>query len=301
MTEASEGRQSGESFSTEHLEPSRFVDRFPRYWAFGTSGRFFCWRGSGVSQEAAQQAADKRAAELKQLFESTGQRPPRAYAYGDRQLREPLLEVVGESVVSRNLYGCAILNTPNVMFIDIDFPEFKKPGLLRRLFGKVTGPTTLEEHGRVEQEAALARIDVWTRTHPQWGWRAYRTFAGLRLIATHALFTPGSAEVRRIFEELGADPLYSKLCDVQMSFRARLTPKPWRCGHRAPPVRWPWGSAENEQAFAQWQSAYTLASRGYATCSFVGSIGTTDLHPGVAGVVRFHDQATGATVNAPLA
>ena len=62
------------------------------------------------------------------------------------------------------------------------------------------------------QNAAMTRIENWTRNHPEWGWRIYRTRAGLRLLATQDLVEADSDVADGVFEALGADPLYRKLC-----------------------------------------------------------------------------------------
>ncbi len=54
--------------------------------------------------------------------------PPRAYAYGDRPLREEIVRSVagdGEraAVVTRNSFGCLVLNTAGVLFVDVDLPR----------------------------------------------------------------------------------------------------------------------------------------------------------------------------------
>jgi hypothetical protein len=77
----------------------------------------------------------------------------------------------------------------------------------------------------------MTKIENWSRNHPEWGWRIYRTRAGLRLLATQGLVEADSDVADGVFEALGADPLYRKLCKTQKCFRARLTPKPWRCGN----------------------------------------------------------------------
>jgi len=44
------------------------------------------------------------------------------------------------------------------------------------------------------------------------------------------------APADQVFDTLGADPPYRRLCRTQKCFLARLTPKPWRCGVAKPPV-----------------------------------------------------------------
>src|SRR5258708_17287312 len=58
--------------------------------------------------------------------------------------------------------------------------------------------------------------------------RVYKTAAGYRAMVVNAGFDPGSTRSEEVLKEFGADPLYVRLCKMQQSFRARLTPKPWR-------------------------------------------------------------------------
>jgi hypothetical protein len=215
---------------------------FPQFWARGTSGNFFCWRWSAQSLAEAQSLANQAAQQLADRFRSGDFPPKHGGYYPDRPVREQVLQEIrngaGEisAVVTRNSYGCQVLNTARVMFVDIDLPEPKPSGgLFKKLFGKPDLAATSQP-----QSAAMAKIETWTRNHPEWGWRIYRTRAGLRLLATQALVDADSEMADGVFEALGADPLYRKLCQTQKCFRARLTPKPWRCGIRSKPQRWPW-------------------------------------------------------------
>ena len=193
--------------------------RFARFWAKGVSGPFSCWKFSNTSQEEAQNLADERVAQIAEKYKKA-KILPKKYLYSDQRLREPVIKETHNSVISQNAYGCLVLNTADVMFIDIDFPEEKSAGLLKSFF---------KSPAKDVQAETLAHIASWTSQNPAWGWRIYRTFAGLRLLATNGVFTPDTPEVDAVFEALGADPLYRVLCRVQKCFRARLTPKPWRC------------------------------------------------------------------------
>src|SRR6476619_7197959 len=105
--------------------------RFLRHWAkasastTGPDGRrleFTCWRGSDRSVEDARAAA-RSAAEDVAARAAHAAVPPRAYAYGDRPLREEIVRSVdGEraAVVTRNSFGCLVLNTAGVLFVDVD-------------------------------------------------------------------------------------------------------------------------------------------------------------------------------------
>ncbi len=266
---------------------------FPPFWAKGSSGDFICWRWSTDSLAEAQSLATEAARQLADRFRGGDFPPKQGGYYPDRPFREPVLQEIkddaGErtAVITRNAYGCLVLNTARVMFVDVDLPEPKKPGLFQKLFGKPSAePPPLTEAG------ALAKVENWTRNNPGWGWRIYRTRAGLRLLATHALFDPEAAASDGVFDTLGADPLYRQLCKSQKCYRARLTPKPWRCGIRHKPERWPFPDARAEKHFQKWQAQYESFAAGWATCELVKKIGNDEVHPSVQPVLELHDQMT---------
>lgn len=265
---------------------------FPQFWARGASQGFSCWRWSDKSVAEAQSLADEAARQLADRFAHEDFPPKHGGYYPDRPFREPVIQEIkddrGEraAVVTRNAYGCLVLNTARVMFVDVDLPEPKKPGFFQKLFGKTsTEPPPLTE------SAALAKAENWTRSHPDWGWRIYRTRAGLRLLATHALFDPEAA-AGEAFDALGADPLYRKLCETQKCYRARLTPKPWRCGVRRKPERWPFADARAEKSFQKWDAQYQSMSFNWATCALVKKLGNDAVHPAIQPILKLHDEMT---------
>jgi hypothetical protein len=269
---------------------------FPQFWARGSSGNFLCWRWSFQSLDEAQSLANQAAQQLVARFRA-GDRPPRHGGYyPDRPFREQVLEEIrndaGEvsGLVTRNSYGCLVLNTARVMFVDIDFPEPKRSGgIFKRLFGKPDLTSSANP-----QNEAITKIEHWTREHNDWGWRIYRTRAGLRLLATQGLVEPDSDVATGVFEALGADPLYRKLCQTQKCFRARLTPKPWRCGVDGKPERWPWLDSKAEARFQKWEAQYRTNSAGWATCEAPRPIGNPEVYPEVQPIVRLHDETTRA-------
>jgi hypothetical protein len=276
---------------------------FPPFWARGRSGDFFSWRWSFVSLAEAQSLATQAAQQLAERFGRDGPPPSRSGYYPNRPFREQLLREIkddaGETfaVITRNSYGSQVLNTTRVMFVDIDLPEPKRAGgFLRSLFGK---PETSPPKG--PQDEALAKIENWTRLNPEWGWRIYRTRAGLRLLATQGLVEADSAAAKGVFEALGADPLYCKLCQNQKCFRARLTPKPWRCGVHRKPARWPWLDEKQEKRFQKWETEYQTKSALWATCAFVRHVGNPALHPQVQTILKIHDDSTLAESKLDLA
>ena len=275
---------------------------FPPFWARGASGDFFCWRWSFHSVNEAQTLANEAAERLAERFRHDQLPPKRDGYYPDRPFREPVLREIknplGElaAVVTRNSYGCQVLNTARVMFVDVDLPEPKPPGLLARLFGKPAPAAHAVTEG-----AAMARIEDWTRKNPGWGWRIYRTRAGLRLLATHAPFDPEAAASDGVFDALGADPLYRQLCRTQKCFRARLTPKPWRCGLHRKPECWPFLNARAEKSFQKWDVQYQSYAFNWATCEFAKKIGNDEIHPVVQPILKLHDDMTKAESKLKLA
>jgi hypothetical protein len=276
---------------------------FPQFWARGRSGDFFAWRWSFQTLAEAQSLADQAAQQLANRFRAGDCPPKHGGYYPDRPFREQLMqEIKGKTggtsgVITRNSYGCLVLNTAQVMFVDVDLPEPEKSGgFFRKLLGKPepAPPTN-------PQSEAMTRIENWTRSNSDWGWRIYRTRSGLRLLATQGLVDANSDAANRVFEALGADPLYRKLCNSQNCFRARLTPKPWRCGLRKKPERWPWLEAKHEDRFQKWERQYQNCSANWATCEFVRQIGNPVTHPEVLAILKLHDERTRAESRLQLA
>jgi hypothetical protein len=288
--------------------------KFPRYWgkasakATAPDGRalvFACWRGSDLSVDDARTSARMAAEEVAARAAQSGE-PPRAYLYGERPMREEVLREfdAGDggpaAVVTRNSFGCLVLNTARVMFVDVDLPGPRQApssgGWLARLLGRGG-----QGAGDGAEAQALARLDAWVRMHPGTGFRVYRTRAGLRYLETSGVHEPASDRAEALLGALGCDPLYVRLCRAQQSFRARLTPKPWRCGIAASPSRFPHESAERAEAFRRWLESYDGTSPRFATCAYVSTVGAEGVHGEVGPILRFHDEATRTSSGLALA
>ena len=271
----------------------------------GNEVHFACWGGSQTSVAEAQILARGVAERIASRIRR-GEGFPERYAYGDRPLREEILGKIDgplgdpTAVLTRNAYGVRVLNAAQALFIDVDLPA-PAPfcALLRRmvrvLFRSRVAPPP--DHFA----AALAKLEKWLAGHPDWGVRVYRTRAGLRYLVTHAPFEPGSAQSEATMEYLGCDPQYVILCRAQQCFRARLSPKPWRCGISPPSVRFPWGSAAEERAMRSWEARYDSAIQGSATCSLLKILGSPRIDPAIAALVKLHDEDTRAESGLPLA
>lgn len=281
----------------------------PRFWANATAVhrapggkayRVCIWRWSDASVADAQVQARRRLDEVARRL-AAGHGLDR-YGYGERPLREAIVQALPDdgrgpaAVITRNAYGAQVLNAARVLFADIDFAEGDqaeaRPGLLGGLFGgKPSSP----------EQRALEKVEAWARRRPDWGLRVYRTRAGLRLLATHALFDPTTEDTRRWLTELGSDPLYIRLCREQACFRARLTPKPWRCGAPLPPVRYPWDTPHAEAVFRRWEMGYDAAIRSFGVCRLLRELGARAAHPEIAQVVDWHDRQAVQDDRLPLA
>lgn len=273
--------------------------KIPKYWGKGTANgldskgkavEFTCWHWSADGVEEAQRQAQAKAERILSKM-MTGEKL-NAYSYGERPLREPIVQVVSSrnkkevALVTRNSYGALVLNAANAMFIDIDFDPL--PGSLSGCLLGIFGVFRKKPAARENQE--LEEIRRWAEAHRELGIRVYRTFGGLRCLVTNQTFDPTNPSSEDLMQQLKCDPLYLKLCRQQECFRARLTPKPWRCRMDKPPARYPFESAEAEHQFRQWEENYNQAASRFAVCRMVAQIGSPQTHPEIEPVLALHDQ-----------
>ena len=125
---------------------------------------------------------------------------------------------------------------------------------------------------------------------PGRGLRVYRTRGGLRCLVTDLPQDPAVPQSEAILRSFGCDPHYLRLCTAQECFRARLTPKPWRCRLAKPPGRYPWDDPEEESRCRQWEQRYQAAIAGCAACRMITSFGNPHIHPDIQPVVALHDE-----------
>jgi hypothetical protein len=256
---------------------------------------------------------------------------------GGLPIREEIVAQHGDTIITRNSYGARCLNTPNVLFADIDFPEpFVAPlgcalvalaasgGVVIAWLGGSQGwalafggllcacvlPIVAWIRWRLrrlehsDESLALVAIVMFAEANPEWNLRVYRTPAGLRLLVTHRPFDPNEPAVQAFFADIGTDPMYVQMCQNQQCFRARLTAKPWRIGidsHMKPrPGVWPVRPERLAERQA-WIAAYEEKAAGYAACEFVEAIGSGIVHSAVAPIVKLHDDLSRATSGLPVA
>jgi len=323
----------------------------PQFWAEGrlhrrVGGRSVTVRRFGWSdqdQAAAQAHADARAQDAMERIAAgeSLERRERKVGYNGAHglpIREEIVERHGDAVVTRNSYGARCLNTPDVLFVDVDFAEAPAGGPMLAVPGAAGIGAALAGWAtrswvfalaaaalvlalgvwrvRVEKarrdaapreplQAARARIDRFIAQRPDWHLRLYVTPAGLRALAMHRTFSPADPAVADAFQALGADPVYVRMCTHQNCFRARVSAKPWRIGigeHLRPrPGVWPVAPEQLPQRRG-WVARYEDRAAGFAACRFVGAVGATGSATFETRAVQaLHDQLCRADSTLPLA
>mgnify|MGYP001819802162 FL=1 len=285
----------------------------PRFWAVeiakasvrgGRPADVRCWGWSETSYEDARLRASQRAERLTGRL--LGDATPSRYGYDERLPREEIIDefddAQGETkgFVTRNAYGALVLNTRDLVFIDVDFPPRKTetiglPKFLSKLFG---GSTDDPPDPVATTESSIIAT---ARQHPDLGFRLYRTRNGFRVIVNNRPIEANSQQAVDLLHQFNADPLYVQMCKNQDCFRARLTPKAWRCGLGEPPTRFPFANDRAESANRAWEAKYHETIAGFSTCRFVQSIGSDAADESIAEMIDLHDRLTKATSNDPLA
>lgn len=322
----------------------------PQYWAEGrlqerVAGKQYTVRRYGWSddsQQAAQAHADERTRSAFDRIVSgeTLNRRERKLAYNGAEgmpIREEIIERIGDSIITRNGYGARCLNTPDVMFVDVDVPDTRGSARGLTVIGAAfiaalaAGYATGSAMAGVASFMLVTAFGFWRaraeglrlaedkrdplagvregvarllQQHPDWHLRLYRTPAGVRILAMHDVYTPSDAAVTEAFEILGADKIYARMCRNQNCFRARVSAKPWRVDihERLPrPNVWP-VPFDKQPARNAWVAHYEKVATGYAACQYLESVGSKlNVHPNAAAVQQLHDDLSRATRGLPLA
>jgi hypothetical protein len=219
-----------------------------------------------------------------------GEPIPHRYGYGSRPLREEILQTFDDALVTRNAYGAEVLNTARLLFLDIDLRPPTVGQRLRRMFG-----------GASADDAALTTLRQTLQQYARATFRIYRTASGYRVMAIDRDFDPAAGETQELMRATATDPAFSQLCLAQRSFRARLTPKPWRCRSSPPPGEHPRTDGELRRRFASWLREYEHASARYATCHYLETIGTGRPTRDASRLQDLHDRTTRCRESLPLA
>jgi hypothetical protein len=203
------------------------------------------------------------------------------YAYLANRRAEALVDVLrgpaGESArITVNGYGAIVMNATAALFADVDTDD--------------RGPEP------PSGERPPASLSTALAGHPDLAIRAYPTRGRLALpLHKPHIRSGGRGRPRVSLAELGTDAMYVLLCRAERSFRARLTPKPWRAGQRTLPV-FPARAIAREDL-----QRHVDRSWKYATARFVERLGPDETLPEVRDVVEYHDRWTQAMSTKPLA
>lgn len=285
--------------------------RIPRFWITrkvrqDVNGKEMEIDCSGWSFHDAAEAAAKALERADAVFRALreGRDKKEYHLYLDRPVKE---EIVGEYdaegagiLVTRTGYGSLVLNTDTVMFIDIDEPEGLSSGggLMGALAGLFGGKRKDPKAEWLEAARAHAREVC---AEAGLSMRLYRTSKGLRGLVTDRLFKTKDPATVALLNRFRADELYVRLCRAQDCFRARLTPKPWRCDALPPPAAFPYGTPAQEARQREWEGKYAERIKSYATCAFLETVGNGAAHPAAGKVAQLHDGMTRSAENLPLA
>jgi hypothetical protein len=222
---------------------------------------------------------------------------PVVIQYEHRRIQEEVLEEYAFGTVSRNRLGCEVLNVEQVMFIDWDVDarahlRSKPMGFLARIRRTIFGsnPAELEAATREAKQIRYQQVRDQLKDLSMLSARVYETHSGFRGIITSSLFSPSEEVSQALLIELGSDALYTKLCRIQGTFRARLTPKYWRLGMGQRPF-----DAGHRADFTPvigpaWLERYQQISADRAVCRFVAEFGAEATDPIICAVIALHDQ-----------
>lgn len=285
----------------------------PPFWARQTysdtdqKGKTQRFLANGWSFDSLEDARDHAMQRAKRIFEMvmTGERPETYLDYIDRPIQEEILdtichdeEIIG--IITRNRYGALVLNTSCVLIADVDFPVPSPSGFWQALHWLISGARRRKTQEELELQTQQ-RVHQWAALNPTRHFRLYKTRRGLRIIFTDKLYDPQSDETISILDGLESDPLYKQLTEKQQCFRARLTPKPWRCKCQRPPSKYPWDNEAIEAQYRQWQQKYENASTDYKTCVLIEHYGNSAQNEQIQKIIDLHDHWTCNQNELPLA
>ncbi len=319
----------------------------PKYWAEAKittqlekrqiTIKRFGW--SDLNIEEAQTHAETRVAEALEKLKSHQdiRKFDHKIPYNSHEglpIREEIIDQLDDVIITRNSYGALCLNTPDVLFADIDFNYTPSRrfyllgiGLLMLInifvavlfkswwvlgigiflsFVLINFYATLlfnlhNKFMETPEQFTLKLIRQFSKQHHDWHLRIYRTPKGFRVLVMHQIFDPRGNEAQLLFNALQADPNYVHMCKNQNCFRARISPKPWRVGVEA--LRsgvWP----VKEQAMCArkvWVDEYQMHAKKYASCKFIEQLGSQMMHPKAKRVQSIHDQYCNANINLEIA
>lgn len=285
----------------------------PPFWTRETysgvdqKGKSHSFMANGWSFDSLEDARQQAIERAKKIFNflTTGQQLDTYEDYLDRPIQEEIIDTIqhdGKTIglITCNRYGALVLNTAHVLIADVDFPKPSPSNIWEGITWLFVPSKRRQAQGYLK-EKTIDRIGQWAVNNPTRYFRLYQTLAGLRIIFTDMLYDPKSDDTLMILDQLGSDPLYKQLTSKQECFRARLTPKPWRCDCSRPPGRYPWNNEAEETRYRKWEKEYLQAISHYKTCEFVNHYGDEIQSEAIQNIVDIHDEWTCKGSSQPLA
>ncbi len=310
----------------------------PRYWSESKTKKVvngkqftlmrFGW--SDTSELDAKNLADVRLQDAVSTLEKEGdvRRIDHKTSYNGAEgvpIREEVISTHEDVVISRNSYGALCLNTPDVLFGDIDFDfeasfrmhvisfallficalllgfYFESWGTLgvcvfvaaifTSTLANILHRVTLRLSGGVEKKALDTIMNV-SMQNPELHMRIYRTPLGYRVLLMNNTYCPTGEAAIRLLNELESDRLYIQMCKNQNCFRARVSPKPWRINMvRLKPTPGVWPIKKERMAERQeWVKMYELKSKNISSCHYVTRLGSDKVNAKAEFVRKIHDE-----------
>lgn len=199
---------------------------------------------------------------------SLGEEPLLGELYFDGQVR---------AIITRNRYDCLVLNTDRLLIVDVDL------GMPTPTKWRDCSPNC---QVALNQQQALVALGTIVEQFPDLGFRVYRTRNGLRYLCTTREFDPSDRNTYRLMQSLYADPLYAQLCRYQSTFRARLSPKPWRMDV----IDWEWAVDRTSGSWQDLEIGLWLPKFSpYSVCRLIEVVGDPTILPQFEAIVRVHD------------
>lgn len=275
-----------------------------RYWqektiietVDGTEKKLYFRAGADASPEAAAQALEEKIRKYHAVISAWENHTALPEKVRQEEYASPICEelchkIDDRNLVTRNRYGALVLNSEELLFLDVDRVPCTFKENLRRLF-RLSIPDA--------QERLLARLESYLHL-PEFqgvGIRVYTTAKGFRvLLSLPGLETLRSPGMKTLFRQFFTDPLYAELCRKQQCFRARLTPKPARIGMKTMiKFHFPY-QAKDQPAIDAFLEEYTRRSENFAVCRLTAQLGKRFSSP----AIEYHDQLTGCDHRRPLA
>ncbi len=252
--------------------------------------------GANESMEAAEQAVEEKIRKYQSFISAVENHTDmperiRREEYAATICEELCRRIDDRNLVTRNRYGALVLNSEELLFLDVDHVPYTIKELLKKLCGMAVPEAS--ERLRIKLEGFLHLPEF-----QGVGMRLYATSQGFRILLSlpglETLRSPGMAD---LFKKFNTDPLYADLCRKQQCFRARLTPKPARMGIKTMlKFRFPY-AAEDQAAIAAYLEEYNKKSEGFAVCRLIAQLGKRFNSP----AIEYHDQMTKCGKRLPLA